>query len=64
MGVEGGMGGLTLDKIGSSVTAGESFADDLGSKTKVCAAFAAAKVGGVAGEELPLRGYDGVGIKI
>ena len=55
---------LTLDKVGSSVTAGKAFADDLRGKAKVCAAFAAAKVGGVAGEELSFRGYDWGGIKI
>ncbi len=62
--MQGCVGGLTLDKIGSSVTAGEAFADDLRGKAEICAAFAAAEVGGVAGEELSFRGYDWVGIKI
>ena len=58
------MGGLALDKVGSPVTTGKAFADDLRSKAQICAAFAAAKVGGVTGEELPFRRYDWGGIEI
>ncbi len=64
VGVEGRVGGLALDEVGPPVTAGKAFADDLRGEAEICAAFAAAKVGGVPGEEPFLRRSDWARIEV
>jgi hypothetical protein len=58
------MRGLTLDEIGTSVAAGETFADDLGCEAEVCAAFAAAEVRIMAGKVFVSGRGEGNGVEV